>query len=83
MSLPDRATPKIPRHNVPIGTVKEGKMKVLDGDTQKIRWRQGRTGFSKDFDGEPIAQNKNREGLKNRPRHSAHEGRKPHKPHGM
>ena len=58
-------------------------MKVLDGDTQKISWRQGRTGFLKDFDGEPIANNKNREGLKSRPKHQAHESRQPHKPHRM
>ena len=82
MALPDRATPKVPRHQMPIGAVKDGKMKVLDGDTQKVSWRQGRKGFSKDFDGDPIAQNKNRAGLKKRPKHQAHHSYRPHKPKG-
>lgn len=55
---------------------------MLDGDTQKVGWRQGTTGMSKDFDGDPVAQNKNREGLKARPKHSPRMGKRPkHTPH--
>lgn len=68
---------------MPIGGVKDSKMKVIDGDTGKVSWRQGKKGFSRDFDGDPIAQNKNRKGLKDRPKHQVHEGRRPRKPHGM
>ena len=63
--------------------MKDGKLKIQDGTTGNISWRQGRGGFSKDFDGEPIAQNKNYADLKNRPKHSVRmgnkkKGRQPH-----
>jgi hypothetical protein len=54
--------------------VKNGKLKVLDGETQTARWRQGTTGFSKDYDGDPIAVNYNKRDMKRAPRHSVHTG---------
>lgn len=83
MSLPDKPTKKIPRAQMPIGAVKDGKMKVKDGDTQKVAWRQGKGGFSRDFDGDPTSRQHNKAGLKDSPKHQAHVGRRPHKPHGM
>lgn len=81
-SLPDKTTKHIQRPQAPIGTVKNGKIKVLDGDSGKIAWRQGTTGMSKDFDGDPTAVNHNKAGLKPRPKHSPHMGRRPkHNPH--
>ena len=67
---------------MPIGAVKDDKMKVLDGDTQKVSWRQGRKGFSKDFDGDPTSTQHNKAGLKPAPKHQGHVGRRPHKPMG-
>ena len=83
MSLPDKATKHIPKHQEPIGAVKNGKVKVLDGDTQKIGWRQGTTGMSKDYDGEPTSARHNVKDLKPRPKHHSHMGNKKegHKPH--
>lgn len=52
--------------------VKQGRLKILDGDTQRVSWRQGKRGFSRDWDGDPIAQNYNKEGLKSRPKHQPH-----------
>lgn len=82
MNLPDKPTKHIERPQAPIGAVKNGKIKVLDGDTGKISWRQGRTGMSRDFDGDPVSTNHNRSGLKPRPKHSARMGRRPkHRSH--
>lgn len=69
MSLPDKGTKHIPKPQAPIGSTKDGKMKVIDGRTGKESWRQGTRGFLKDFDGDPTAANHNRAGLKNRPQH--------------
>lgn len=71
MSLPDKGTKHIPKPQAPIGAVKNGKLKIIDGRTGKESWRQGTTGFLKDFDGDPTAKNHNRAGLKNRPQHHA------------
>lgn len=79
MSLPDKATKHIPKHQVPIGAVKDGKVKIKDGETGKVGWRQGKKGFRRDYDGEPIAANFNNKDLKPAPKHHMHEGRKPHK----
>jgi hypothetical protein len=74
--LPTKATKHITRHQQPVGAVKGGRLKVQDGDTGKISWRQGNIGFSKDWDGEPIAENYNAKDLKPRPRHHTHTGKK-------
>ena len=83
MSLPDKSTAHIPRHHSPVGAVKNGKIKVLDGETQKESWRQGKTGMSKDWDGDAISVNYNARDAKKKPHHQPHMGgkRKTHKPH--
>lgn len=72
--MPNKATKHIPKKIPPVGAVRKGRKKVFDPDTGKQVWRQGLTGFSKDWDGEPIARNYNKSGLKNRPKHSVHMG---------
>jgi hypothetical protein len=82
MGLPDKPTKHITRPQDPIGTVKNGKIKVFDGDSGKVAWRQGRSGMSKDFDGDPTAANHNRSGLKPQPKHSPRMGKRPkHRAH--
>ena len=56
---------------------------MQDGDTGRIIWRQGKGGFKKDYDGEPIAQNHNYRDMKSKPKHHPHMGhkRKGHKPY--
>lgn len=76
MSLPDKGTKHIPKPQAPIGAANHGKLKVIDGRTGKESWRQGTTGFLKDFDGDPTAMNHNRAGLKNRPHHHPKMGAK-------
>jgi hypothetical protein len=63
--------------------VHHGKLKVIDGRTGSESWRQGTTGFLKDFDGDPTATNHNKAGLKNRPQHHPKMGgkSKSHKPY--
>ena len=79
--MPDKATKHIPKHRQPVGAVKDGRVKIQDGYTKKISWRQGTKGMSRDWDGDPIATNYNYEGLKNRPQHHAKKGsRRTHKP---
>lgn len=80
--MPDKATAHITRRKPPIGAVKDGKIKVLDGDTGKESWRSGRSGMSRDFDGDPISTNYNKKDLKPAPKHQTHKGKRPHKPHG-
>lgn len=70
MSLPDKGTKHIPKPQAPIGAKKDGKLKIIDGRTGHVSWRQGTKGFAKDFDGDPTAINHNRAGMKKRPQHS-------------
>ena len=73
MDLPDKATKHIERHRKPVGTVKEGKIKVKDGDTGRVTWRQGTTGMLRDWDGDPIATAYNRAEAKKTPKHNPRE----------
>lgn len=43
------------RHQAPVGSSKNGRLKVQDGDSGKISWRSGKKGFVKDLDGDPIS----------------------------
>lgn len=70
--MPDKSTKHVPKKQWPVGMVRRGKLKVRDGATQKTSWRQGTTGFARDWDGDPIAVNYNKPGLKDRPRHHPH-----------
>lgn len=79
MSLPDKASKHISRKQSPVGTVKDGKIKIKDGATGKISYRQGTTGMSRDYDGDPISANFNAQDMKSSPKHHTHDGRKPHK----
>lgn len=72
--MPKRSTKHVPKHQQKVGAVKNGKLKVKDETTGRESWRKGTKGFSKDWDGDPIAINYNREGLKRRPKHSPHMG---------
>jgi hypothetical protein len=76
MSLPDNGTKHIAKPQANIGDVHGGKIKVIDGTTGKESWRQGTTGMSKDWDGDPIATNYGRAGMKNRPQHHPKVGSK-------
>lgn len=62
--MPDKATKHIARHQVPVGDVRGNKIKIEDGDTGKKSWRVGTSGMARDFDGDPIAHNFNRSGMK-------------------
>jgi hypothetical protein len=81
MSLPEKPTKHITRKQAPIGAKKDGKLKIFDGETERVSWRQGRSGFSRDWDGDPTAKNYNRSKMKKVPTHSARMGKRPsHKP---
>lgn len=80
MSLPDRATKHIPKPQEPIGSKKKGKLKVIDGRTGHVSWRQGTKGFVKDFDGDPTARNHTAANAKQKPQHHPRMGQK-HKTH--
>ena len=80
----NNATKHIPKKQAPVGAKKDGKMKVLDGQTQTVRWRQGKAGFVRDYDGDPIsAAKQDTTGIKERKTHTVHEGRKPRKAKGV
>lgn len=82
MSLPDKPVKHIPKKQAPIGARKDDKLKTIDGETGAVRWRKGKGGFARDWDGDPIAVNYNRADAKKRPKHSPRMGRrKVHKPH--
>lgn len=61
--LPKRGTKHIPKHREAVGTIRDGKIKVRDGDTGKESWRSGRSGVSADWDGDAIAHNFDKESL--------------------
>ena len=75
-ALPDKATKHVARKQALVGAVKDGRVKIMDGDTQTVRWRQGLSGMSRDWDGDPESKNYNQAGLKPRSKHSIHEGKK-------
>jgi hypothetical protein len=75
-ALPPKSTKHISRKQAPIGAERKGKIKIIDGDTGTISWRQVRTGMSRDDDGDPIAHNRNYSEMKPRPHHKAHIGQK-------
>lgn len=81
--MPAKATKHIPKTKEPIGTVKDGKLKVVDGETGKPTWRSGKKGFAQDYDGEPTTKDYNSKDLKHQPSHKPHHGgrRKHHTPH--
>lgn len=83
MSLPDRATKHIPKPQESIGARKNGKIKVIDGRTGKVAWRQGTRGMMKDYDGDPIAVNHTAANIKKRPQHHPRDQvkMKSHKPY--
>ena len=66
--MPDKATKHIPKKQLPIGSTRRGKLKVMDGKTGKIKWRSLRSGAVKDLDADPISpkqfkNQKNKEGI--------------------
>lgn len=79
MGLPDKATKHIPKKRLPVGAVKNGKVRVKDGTTGKTSWRSGRSGMGRDWDGDPIATNYNKKDMKPSKTHTVHYGRKPKK----
>lgn len=82
MNLPDKPVKKTPKKQLPVGAQKNGALKVLDGDTGRVKWRRGSRGFLRDYDGDPISVNYTAKYLKKRPKHSPRMGRRPmHKPH--
>lgn len=75
MPLPTR--PKhIPKPQKPVGWIKDGKMKVQDGDTGKMGWRGVRRGLLRDFDGDPISTRHNVKNAKVPHSHTTHMGNK-------
>lgn len=72
--MPKKPFKHIAKPNWPIGSVKNGKIKVKDGATGKTSWRQGTKGFSRDWDGDPISTNYNKKDLKSKPKHSPQMG---------
>lgn len=68
--MPKKAYRHVGKPHWPVGTVKQGRVKVKDGATGKESWRQGNKGFARDWDGDPIATQYNKKGMKSKPKHS-------------
>ena len=81
--MPNNATKHITRPQAPIGAKKDGKLKIKDGDTGAVSWRQSKKGFRKDYDGDPTSKDYNAGDMKSFPKHSPHFGGKSkgHQPH--
>lgn len=79
MSLPDKATRHIEKPQLPVGSVKNGMVRVKDGTTGEVSWRSGRSGMSLDWDGDPIATNYNKRDMKQHKTHTVHMGHRPKK----
>jgi hypothetical protein len=58
-----------------LGWVKDGKIKVQDGDTGKVSWRSVRRGLMADFDGDPTSTRHNYSEAKVTTTHSPRSGR--------
>jgi len=59
--------------------VKNGKVKVKDGDTGNESLRSGRSGMARGWDGDAIANNYNKRDMKPSKTHQTHQGRRPKK----
>jgi hypothetical protein len=77
MSLPDRSTKHIPKHLLPVGSFKNGRIKIKDPVTGKVSWRGGRKGLMRDWDGKPTSHNYNKKDAKQQKSHTVHTGRNP------
>lgn len=66
----------IPKHRDPVGTVKNGRVKIQDGDTGKVSWRQSKSGFLRSVDGEPTSKRYQYSQMKKKPTHKVHMGHK-------
>jgi len=73
MRLPTR-TKHVAKPQSPIGWVKDGKIKVQDGDSGKVGWRGARRGLFRDMDGEPTTARRNSEDAKVPRSHTVHRG---------
>ena len=67
-NLPEKATKHIPKRQLPIGSTRKGKIKIMDGKTGKIKWRSMKSGMVRDLDGDAISpkqfqSQKNKEGI--------------------
>ena len=75
--MPQKSTKHIAKPQNPIGWVKDGKVKIKDGDSGKVGWRSARRGFAGfDYDGEPTSQIRGKEGIKENRTHTVHRGRR-------
>lgn len=53
--MPFKPTEDPGRTEYPIGMVKDGRIKVVDGSTGKPVWRSAKEGMVKDLDGDPVS----------------------------
>lgn len=67
--LPKGTTRHIPRKRLPIGAVKDGKVKIFDGEKQKASWRGGKKGLLRDLDGTPTSTNRTASQMRRSPSH--------------
>ena len=74
--MPKESTKHIPKPQNPIGWVKQGKIKVQDGDTGKVFWRSVRRGLVLDNDSEPTSQVHDKDLAKIPNNHSPRMGKK-------
>ena len=74
--MPKRTTRHIPKPQHPLGWVKEGKIKVQDGETGKVSWRGVRRGLLADFDGDPTSTRHNYKDAVDVNHHSVHMGKR-------
>lgn len=78
MRLPKRSTKHVTNPQDPIGWVKHGRVKVKDGDSGKVGWRQVRRGMLSDFDGEPTSTRHNLKDAHDVNHHSVHKPKSNH-----
>lgn len=52
MGLPDKPVKRVPKKQAPLGSRKGNSLKVQDGDSGKVEWRQMKEGSIRDYDGD-------------------------------
>lgn len=74
--LPQKATKHIPKKRDPVGWIKNGKIKTLDAETNKVAWKGVRRGLLTDTQGgEPTSHRENYQEAKVTTTHSPRSGR--------
>lgn len=73
--MPKKSTKHIPKPQDPVGWIRHGKIKTIDGDTGKVVHRGVRRGMLRDYDSDVTSERKDARDAKKHKTHTPRSGR--------